>query len=285
MTDIVARTRSLLYGHGIGEKPTIVVAPADTQSTSIGTTVTFTLGTKELAKVEPGDTLGVLNAATAGAAHSTYVLSKSTSTVTVLASYMGAPPVTGPADLDGAVFELNPLKSEHFLWQAAQTAIDTLLYPEIYKYKTYSVTPNLSDFQVPLDAAVEEIMNAYQIIGGQTINIGYNVQRKVHTSISATGVLGELFACDGSPVYITTRERYVNTDTFSAALAQCVATAAAAIAVGGARSSTDLESAKKDSQFRGERNPASELWRDFITLRSSIAADIAADVDWFEIVR
>jgi hypothetical protein len=174
------------------------------------------------------------------------------------------------------------LKSEHFLWQAAESVISTLLYPEVYKYNTYAVTPDLTDYQVELNAATEGIEGAYQIIAGQRVNIGFGVQKNVHTTVASTGVLGELIAIDGSTVYVTTRERYLESDTFTEALTQCIATGAAALVLGGSRSSTDLESAKKDSQNRGQRNVSSDLWRDFVTLRTAIASDIASDVDWFE---
>lgn len=285
MTEIVARTRSLLYGQGIGEKPTIVLAPSAANETSIGTTVVFDLATAELAKVQAGDNLSVLGAADATGAHSVYVMSKNSTSVTALSSYMGAPAVAADGDLDGAVFELNSLKSEHFLWQAAESVISTLLWPEVFKYNTYAVTPDLSDYQVDLNAAVESIQGAYQVWAGERINIDFEMRKNVHTSVSATGVLGVLYAVDGSSVYLTTRERWLEADTMSEALKQCVATGAAAIALGASRSSTDLESAKKDSQFRGQRNPADAVWRDFVTLRSALAADVAVEEDMFEIRR
>lgn len=237
MTEIVQRTRSMLYSSGLGEKPTIVLAPAAANETSIGTTVVFDLDTAELAKVAAGDVLSVLGAATADAAYSMYLLSKNSTSVTALSSYMGSPAVTADGDLDNAVFELDPLKSEHFLWQAAESVISTLLYPEVYKYNTYAVTPDLTDYQVELNAATEGIEGAYQIIAGQRVNIGFGVQKNVHTTVASTGVLGELIAIDGSTVYVTTRERYLESDTFTEALTQCIATGAAALVLGGSRSS------------------------------------------------
>jgi len=281
----VLRAKALLYGHGLGEKPTIIQAPAAANETSIGTTVVFDLATAELAKVEAGDVLSVLGAGTAAASHSVYVLSKNTTSVTVLASYMGSPAVDSDGDLDAAILELNPLKSEHFIWQAVETVYATLLYPDIHKYNTYTITPDLSDYQVELNAAVEEIESAFQVVGGERHLIPFGLAKNVHTSVSSTTVMGELYAIDGSSVYITTRERYLEADSTTEAITQCIATGAAALAIGATRSSTDLESAKKDSQFRGQRNPANDLWRDFVTMRSALAEDLASQVDWFEIHR
>ena len=282
---IVERAKALLYSHGLGESPTIVQAPAAANETSFGATVVFDLATAELAKVEAGDVLSVLGASAAASSHMVYVLSKNSTSVTAIASYMGAPIVDGDGDLDAALFELNPLKSEHFIYQAVESVIGTMLYPDIHKYNTYSITPDLSDYQIELNAAVEEIEAAFQIIGGERHRIPFEVTKNVHTSVSSTGVLGELFAIDGSNVFITTRERFLEADTFNEQLVQCVATGAAALTVGASRSATDLESTKKDSQFRGQRNPANELWRDFVTLRTAISEDIAREVEFFEIRR
>ncbi len=216
-----------------------------------------------------------------------YVMStNSTSeTVTALASYMGSPAVTADGDLDAVVLEIDALKSEHFLYQAVETVFSTLLYPEVYKYNSYTITPNLQHYQVELNAAVEAIEDAFQIIATEAHPIAFDVTTNLSTSVSSTTVLGELVAIDGSSVYIKTRERYLESDTLSEALVECIATGAAALAIGASRSSTDLESAKKDSQFRGQRNPANDLWRDFVTLRSALTEDLASEVDWFEIRR
>jgi hypothetical protein len=284
-TDIVQRVKTLLYGHGLGEKPTVVLAPAAANETSIGTTVVFDLATAELAKVNAGDVLSVLGAATAPAAYMMYVMSKDSTSVTALASYMGSPAVTADGDLDGVVFELGSLKSEWFIYQAVESVFNTLLYPQIYKYGTYTIAPDLVTYQVELNAAVMEIQNAFQIIATETHQIPFGIARNVSTSISSTTVLGELYAIDGSSVYVTTKERYLEADSISEALTECIATGAAALAIGASRSSTDLESSNKDSQVRGQRNPANDLWRDFITLRTALSDDLASQVDWFEIRR
>jgi len=281
-TDIVARTRSLLYANGLGEKPTIVLAPAAANETSIGTTVTFDLATAELAKVEAGDVLSVLGASASTGAHTVYVTGKNSTSVTALASYNGAPAVASDGDLDGAVFELDASKSEHFIWQAVESVVSAMLYPEIYKYNTYTITPDLTDGQVELNANVEKIEQAWQVYADQNVPIPFSLDKNVSTGVSSTGVQGTFGALDGTSVYVTVLERYLISDTMSEALTQCIATGAAALCVGATRAATDLESAKKDSQFRGQRNPANDLWRDFVTLRSAIGADIASEVDWFE---
>jgi hypothetical protein len=97
--------------------------------------------------------------------------------------------------------------------------------------------------------------------------------------------MGEFMAIDGSSVYYTTEERYLSSDTLSEALTQCVATGAAAIALGASKSETKLAQSGKNSRERGESSVADDMWREFVTLRSALADDIARDVDWFEIRR
>lgn len=283
--DIIQRARATLYGQGVGEKPSIVLAAANANETVTAPKIVFDLDAGSGSSVGAGDILSVIDAATEAAAYVLYVLSVSTDEVTALMGYFGSPSPTTASVLDGAVFEINPLKTEFLIWNKMQAVFSTMLYPQVYKYATQSITPDLSDYQVELPATVEEIEDAKQEIGGEWLPIAWNIQKHVHTDISSTGVLGELYAFDGSKVKLVTRERYTSSDTLSAALEECVATGTAALVLGAARSSTDLEAASKDSQFRGQRNPADELWRDFVSLRASLNEDLSKQVEWFEYYR
>ena len=284
-TDIIQRARAHIYGQGIGEAPSIVLAAADASETVSAPTISFDLATGSGSSVQAGNVLSVINAADVDSAYMLYVLSVATDTVTALMGYLGSPSPTTANDLDGAVFEIDPLKSEHLIWQKVESVFSTMLWPNVYKYGTYTVTPDLSDYQVELNAAVEKIVSAQQSWAGEFVDIPYDLRKNVSTSVSSTGVLGTLYAIDGSNVYITTKERYASSDTLPAAVEECVAVGAAAMTLGAARSSTDLETSSKDSQFRGQRNPADALWRDFVTLRSAIGEDLAAEEDWFEYYR
>lgn len=280
--DIIARAKAHVYGQGVGEAPSIVLAASNANETVSAPTIVFTVATGSGSQIQAGNVLSIVNAATAADAYMLYVLSVATDAVTALMGYMGSPSPTTANDLDGAVFEIDPLKSEWLFWQKMEAVVNTMLYPQIYKYNTYTITPDLSDYQVELNAAVEEIEDAKQIVAGTIYSIPFGMQKNLSTSVSSTGVLGELYAYDGSSVYVTAKERYLASDTLPAGLEECVAVGTAAMVVGAARSSTDLEQSSKDSQFRGQRNPADSLWRDFITLRSSISEDLASEVDWFE---
>ena len=281
-TDIIQRARAHIYGQGIGEAPSIVLAAASANETVSAPTISFSLATGSGSQVTAGNVLSVINAADAASAFVLYVLSMATDTVTALMGYLGSPSPTTADDLDGAVFEIDPLKSESLMWQKMEAIYSTMLWPDVCKYNTYAVTPDLSDYQVELNAAVESIVSAKQSVGGTWIDIPYQVEKNLSTSVSSTGVLGTLYAIDGSSVYLATKERYTAADTVSSALEECIAVGVAAMTLGAARSSTDLEAASKDSQFRGQRNPADSLWRDFITLRSSLVEDLSREEYWFE---
>ena len=278
---IVQRAKAILYGHGVGEHPAIIRSAADADETVTAPTVAFDLYAGQGAKVAAGDTLSIYSAATAADAHALYVLSVSTDALVAVNGYWGSPVVVAD-DLDGALFELNPLRAEHFLFQAVETVFSSLLYPEVSKYFARSVTPDLATYQVDIPATVKQILSAWQVIADQNITIPWELDDNLESTLSSTGTMGTFYAVDGSDVYYTTVEKYATADTISEALTQCIATGAAAIALGASVSETNLESSAKDSQSRRERNPAQDLWREFVTLRSSISEEISRDVDWFE---
>ena len=282
-TSIVQRAKSILYSYGIGEHPVIVEAAADAAETIAAPKVTFTMASGEGGKIKPGDIMSTMNCATETAASEVYVLSANSTTEVVIAvaSYNGAPAAAADA-YDGALFEIGASKSEYFLFKQVDAILNAFLWPDIYKYNSYSITPDLATYQNELNAAVEEIEAVYQNIADFQVPLDHELAKNLPTSVSSTGVLATIYAIDGSSVYLKTRERFGLTDTFSDEMVQCIATGAAALAVGASRAATNMESASKDSQFRGQRNPASDLWREFITLKGEISADIAHEVDWFE---
>lgn len=278
--DIIQRVKAHVYGQGAGEKPTIILGAADAAETISAPTIEFDVQSGAL--VRAGDVLSIVGAADADSAYMLYVLSVATNTVTALMGYMGSPSPTTANDLDGAVFEVNPLKSEWLMWQKAEATATTLMWPAVYKKGTASITPDLATGQNEIAATVMEVLSAQQQIGGIWETIPWSLDRDLSTSVSSTGSLISVGAVDSSTVYLKTIERYALSDTMDAAVEECIAVGAAAQVLGAARSSTDLESSSKDSQFRGSRNPADQLWRDFITLRASINDDLAKQVDWFE---
>ena len=280
VVDIIQRVKAHVYGQGMGEKPTIILGAANAAETVSAPTIAFSVA--DGSQVRAGDVLSVVDAADADSAFVLYVLSVATNVVTALMGYMGSPSPTTANDLDGAVFEVNPLKSEWLMWQKAETTAGTLMWPAVYKKGTASITPDLSTGQNEIAATVMEVLSAQQQIGGIWCSIPWSLDRDLSTSVSSTGSLISVGAADSSTVYLKTIERYALSDTMDPAIEECIALGAAAQVLGASRSSTDLESASKDSQFRGSRNPADQLWRDFITLRASINDDLAKQVDWFE---
>ena len=106
---MVHRTRQILYGSGLGEKPAIRIGAASAAESTSGQTVTFTLNTGEGAKVKAGNVLSVYDPDTEADAHVIYVTGISTDTITGINGYLGSPVVAGSdsGDLDSAIFEQN----------------------------------------------------------------------------------------------------------------------------------------------------------------------------------
>ena len=282
--DIVQRAKTILYGHGIGEKPVILRANADAAETVSGATVAFALlDAAEGDEVAAGDVLSVFNAATASVAHVVYVLSESAGTVTAVNGFLGSP-VVADTLLDAALLEILPGGgvSEHVVYQAVETVFTSLLYPDIWERATYSITPQLDDFQVELNAAVEAIEDAWQVIGTTRHEVAFDMARDVHTSVSSTTVIAELFAFDSSSVFITTKNRITESSTLSEAMTQMIATGAAALAAGGTVHEATMESTGKDNQVRIQRSASRAIWQDFGTLRTALAEDLGKELDWFE---
>ena len=282
--DVVAKVRQHVYGNGFGELPAIIQVAADAAETISAPTIAFSLATNEGAKVNAGDILSVYASSASTGAHELYVLSKATDVVTCINGYNGSPAVAADG-LDGALLEQNPLKSEWLMWGKIEAVFDHMLFPYVWKYNTRSLTPDLSSYQNEIEAAVYEIESAKQQYADVWVEIPYDLQRNLSTSVSSTGNLVTLGAIDGSTVYLVTREKYVSSDTIDDSLAECVALGAGAMIIGADRSATNLEAASKDSQFRGQRNPADSLWRDFLTLRQSIGEDLSSQVEHFEYER
>lgn len=286
LASTVAQVRDILYGSVIGEKPAIRIAASDAAETGTSPKIIFTLDTSEGDHVRAGDVLSVRGGASAAASFVVYVLSKSSDTITALNAYQGTA-VTGSdsGDLDNAVFEQNAPVTEYQIFNFVEQVYDSLLYPHVTKLNQRQITPDLSDYQNEIPAAVEKIRSAWQVISGEAIQIPFDLERNLDTTISSTGSLVYLGAIDGSTVYVVTEEKYTSSDTVPNEIEYCVAVGAAALAAGAQVHERSMASASKDSQLRAQSDPSATLWRDFLTLRTSIMEEQAEEVDYFEIIR
>ena len=283
---LVARTKTLLHGAGLGEKPIIVRAASDASESISSPTIVFNLlaGEGAASGIEAGDILSTMQGASAAASFILYVLSVSTDAVTATETYMGST-ASGADALDGMLFELNAPRPEFLLWNDVSAVIDGLLWPEMYVYATETIaSPDLSDYQNELNAATERIVGVVQVIGAENHNLAWQLHTNQSTTVSSTTVYAELFAIDGSAVYVTAVRRITSSTTFNEAQSQCIATGAAALAAGSMLGGGSLESSSKDSQARVQLTPRQALWQDFVALRSSIAQDLSMEEGWFSVV-
>lgn len=277
---IVHRTRNILYGNGMGERPPIRVAAANANESVSGQLVTFTLATGEGTSVKKGDVLAVYDPDTEADAHAVYVTGVSTDTITGVNGYLGSPAIAGAdsGDLDAALLEQNPMISGYEIFEAIDTVFATLLWPYVFDVVSATITtPNLVHGQEAVAAEVEEIISAWQIVGPYKEQI--EVERHpwdVHTSLSSTGRLSRFCWINGTTGYYLYRAKYAEADEADTELTQLVALGAAAILLGGSIPETSMEASKKPNaeapQTRG--SAADRLWRDFLTLRQQHSEDL-----------
>lgn len=289
LSDYIQRTRSILEGYGLGEKPVLLQVAADAGNTVSGQTVAVTLldGTNS-GKVRAGDVVSRYAPTTEALAWAGYVLSVNgtTDVITCVNGYEGTTALsTGGTANDGGLLYLHGdgTPTDHALVNAIQVVEKTLLWPSIFKLEfDTEASPSMSTMRVDLDSTVEEIDQAWQIIGNERISIPHALE-KVAPSEAApgtAGVVGVFDLADASTIYLSTvRRMVVGTDeTTYPQLVEVVALGAAAIAAGFSRPETTLAVSKKDSRERGRAPDIGQaLWRDFFTIRDSWADDIARE--------
>ena len=198
--------------------------------------------------------------------------------ITGFNGYMGSPVVAASA-LDSKVLQQNPLVTPFKVHKAVDTIFATSLWPEVFKYVTTTVTPNLSTGQAALAAAAMDIHAIWQSIGGIKEPVGWALHRNVHATVAANGVLADIDYIDGSTAYLTYIAKFVvgDEDEDTNGLVEMVATGAAALCLGATVSETNMASSSKDSQTRKQGDTASKLWRDFLTLRGNFSEGLARD--------
>jgi len=279
LVDIVHRTRSILYGSGLGEKPAIRRAATDALDSTSGQIASFTLLAGEGAKVKAGDVLSVYDPDTEADAHVVYVLSIATDAITSIASYLGSPTITA-GDLDSALFEQNAAWTGYEIFEAIDTVVSNLLWPYVYDIVSATISsPDLVDGQEGVAAEVEEILHAWQVIGPTIYNIPVSpkVPLEVSTSLKTSGKLTTFDWIDGSTGYYEYRAKYLEADETDTELTHLIALGAAATLLGASMSEATLERTKKDNveAVSGRAQAAGLVWRDFLTLRQNMSEELS----------
>ena len=264
----------------MGEKPPIRRAhTASTVSSTSGGLATFYLAsTTEGAEVSAGDILSVYDPSDEADAHVLYLLSVSSSSVTAINGYDGAPLVSGTTDLDSALFEQNPTWTGYDIFEAIDTVVANMLWPWVFDEVTATIaSPNLASFQNEVPAEVEEIITCWQIIGPYKQLVAVSRQPwVVHATVSSTGKLAAFDWINASTGYYTYKAKYAEADEADTELTHLIALGAAAILLGASISETTLESTKKDNaEAVAQRGSAGDrIWRDFITLRQNMSEEL-----------
>ena len=274
-SEIIQIAKTMAYGPGLGEKPSIRRAAASaTLATGSGVS-TFSLLAGEGAHVRAGDVLAARGTATAATAYEMQVIGVATDAVTVVTT--GGSPAL-PADFNAAVFEQNPYISELSIHRSLSAIIANWLYPAVFEIDvSQTVTPNLATYQVEVPATTREVLGAYQVVSGIVQDIGFGLVRNVHATISTTGVLLQLFElCGADTIYLSLIREYTDATT-NETVQYMMATGAAALAADGTIAEAQLESSKRDNRERRAEDAASALFRSFLTQRQAMAEDLSRD--------
>ncbi len=283
LADIVTRTRSILYGTGLGEKPAIRLALADTNERSSGIPpqlIVFDMVAGEGAECAPGQILSVYDPETEADAHAIYITSIATDAITGINGYLGSPKVTGSnsGDLDNALLEHEPLVTGFEIFEAIDTVFSAYLWPDVYNIADVSVaSPDLVDGQHEVAATVMRITDAYQVIGPTIHKISHTRHPEdVHTTLSSTGKLAQFDWIDGGTGYYTYHAKLVEADEATQELTQLIATGAAAVTLGGHLVETTIQGTKAhNAQAVSQRQQVgSLLWRDFLTIRQGLSEEL-----------
>lgn len=285
LSDYVQRTRSIIEGYGLGEKPAIVQVAADAGNTVTNSLVDVTLASGEAANVAKGDVLGTYGASTEATAWVGYVtaVNGTTDVVTCVNGYGGSTAIANAATThdNGLLYIHGNGPTDFEIFNAIEVVEETLLYPHIYKIEfDTEASPSMATRRVDLDAEVMEVMRAWQVIGTERYDIGFFVEHNAPSEAtpSSAGVVGTFDLVNSSTLYLeTVRKMVVGTDESTyPQLIELVSTAAAAIASGWQRPETTRAISKQDSRERGQApDVGAALWRDFFALRESWADDLA----------
>jgi hypothetical protein len=279
LTNIASRARSIIYGAGLGEQPTILRAAANaTEGTTAAGIVTFSMTSGDGAKVKAGRTLSVYDPDNRADAHVIYVLSLLTDAVTGINGYLGSPSVTTDGDLDSALLEQNAMVTNFEIFEAIDTVIANMLWPHVFDVVTATIaSPDLVDGQEAVPAEVEAIVSAWQVIGPTIYKIPHDTYpMEVHTSLASTGKLASFGWINATTGYYTYRAKFLEADEADTELTQLIALGAAALCLGASVSETTLEATKKDNaEASTQRGSVGDrLMRDFLQLRQNMSEEL-----------
>ena len=276
IADIHQRVRQVWLGQGLGEKPALRRAAADALENISGDILTFDVLAGEGAKIKAGHVLSVLTTVEASM-HVVYVLDVSTDTLTCVNGYLGSP-VVADTNLDGVVFEQNPVSTAYEIDEAIDTVMARFLWPHIYDIVTAEITaPNLVNGQEAVPADCEEIISSWQIVGPHrhSVAVSPKIPLEVDTTLASTGKLVRFEWFTSTTGRFTYRAKFLEADEADTELTHIIALGTAALLLGGTLMETTVESTKKDNAVAvGQRAQAGSLiWRDFLTLRQAMSEE------------
>ncbi|KKK76603.1 hypothetical protein LCGC14_2861950, partial [marine sediment metagenome] len=176
--NIVKAVKARIYNTGLGQKPSIRQGTGTAVVTD--DIVVFSVATGEGAKIRAGHILSSWNSTDATDAYGFYVLSLLTDEVTCANGYNGAA-IANSASVP-ALLEHQAEPTEYMVQTAIDDIVASYLFPEVFDIFMDSFTPNFASLQSTADVDDEEIIRAWQKIGGTTYQVPIKLIQNMPTA-------------------------------------------------------------------------------------------------------
>ncbi len=262
--NIVKAVKSRIYNSGLGQKPSLRRGTGT--ATVADDIVTFSVVGGEGAKIRAGHILSSWNSTDTTDAYSFYVLSLSTDALTCANGYEGTA-IANSANVP-ALLEHQAEPTEYVVQAAIDDIIVGYLFPEVFDIIMDSFTPDFSSLQTNADTLDEEIIRAWQKIGGTTYQVPIKLIQNMPTADFASGKMLTYDVRVSTDVDYSAKRRVSIANSTNLALEGLIAKGAAALCIEGVEVVPEEE---------GEQPQSRPLWASFYNAKRQLETDIAKE--------
>ena len=265
---ILAYARNRVYGTGLGEKPSIRQTLGSWTDAGGGLYTFAAADATEAGKIKGGHMLSSRGATSLAASFTMQVLGVSGTTVTCALDQGTAP--TGSVGL----LEHGAQVTEYDIFVAINDIVESYLFPHIYDIATSTFAPDIAYGQSEANALDEEVLRAWQTLGGQERQIPITLTKNLDSTQFTSGKMFSYNALTGTDVAVSTIRRVSLATSTDTRLQDLIGKGAAALVVEGAEQAANWEYSKNDAR---ERPPMASrsLWSSFFTARQLLADDLS----------
>ena len=267
---IVRAVKDRIYNSGLGEKPSLRQASGNSAVT--GDTVDFTVA--DGTKVREGHVLSSFGSSDSDDAYGFYVLSIAGDVLTCVNGYES----TAIADATAmpALLEHQATVQEYTVQKAIDDIISSYLFPELFDIFMDTFTPDFTSLQAAADADDEEVIRAWQKIGGTVYQCPVKLIQNVSTSHFSTGKMLTYDVVTSIDVHYSAKRKVSIANSTDPALEGLIAKGAAALCIEGSEGPAT------------EENPSQSrpLWGSFYNAKRQFETSLAKEsVTTFKIDR